>query len=121
MRDGDTHRSVARSASHFLTGTFISRFSGMVRDLSMAFCFGTSFAVAAFLVAFRLANLLRRLFGEGALLNGFIPFFENVRKDDPKKGAEFFRDLFWSLSFVLLLIIITLEIALAIVLLRMIL
>ncbi len=111
MRDGDTHRSVARSASHFLTGTFISRFSGMVRDLSMAFCFGTSYAVAAFLVAFRLANLLRRLFGEGALLNGFIPFFENVRKDDPKKGAEFFRDLFWSLSFVLLLIIIMLEVA----------
>ncbi len=116
MRDGDTHRSVARSASHFLTGTFISRFSGMVRDLSMAFCFGTSFAVAAFLVAFRLANLLRRLFGEGALLNGFIPFFENVRKDDPKKGAEFFRDLFWSLSFVLLLIIIILELVLVCVL-----
>ena len=80
MRDGDTHRSVARSASHFLTGTFISRFTGMVRDLSMAYCFGTSYAVAAFLVAFRLANLLRRLFGEGALLNGFIPFFENIRK-----------------------------------------
>lgn len=84
----------------------------MVRDLSMAFCFGTSYAVAAFLVAFRLANLLRRLFGEGALLNGFIPFFENIRKDDPKKGAEFFRDLFWSLSFLLMLIIITLEIIL---------
>jgi len=112
MRDGDTHRSVAKSASHFLTGTFISRFSGMVRDLSMAYCFGTSAAVAAFLVAFRLANLLRRLFGEGALLNGFIPFFENIRKDDPKKGAEFFRDLFWSLSCILLLIIISLELTL---------
>lgn len=112
MRDGDTERSVARSASHFLTGTFISRFSGMIRDLSMAFCFGTSSAVAGFLVAFRLANLIRRLFGEGALLNGFIPFFENKRKDDPRKGAEFFRDLFWSLSFILFLIILTLEVVL---------
>jgi putative peptidoglycan lipid II flippase len=112
MRDGDTHSSVARSASLFLTGTFISRFTGMVRDLSMAYCFGTSYAVAGFLVAFRLANLLRRLFGEGALLNGFIPFFETIRKEDPKKGAEFFRDLFWSLSFSLLLIIITLEVIL---------
>ncbi len=116
MRDGDTHRSVARSASHFLTGTFISRFTGMVRDLSMAYCFGTSYAVAAFLVAFRLANLLRRLFGEGALLNGFIPFFENVRKEDPVKGAKFFRDLFWSLTFVLLAIIVTLELILICVL-----
>ena len=78
----------------------------------MAFCFGTSVAVAGFLVAFRLANLLRRLFGEGALLNGFIPFFENISKDDPQKGAEFFRDLFWSLSLILLLIIVTLELIL---------
>ena len=88
MKDGDTQGSVARSASHFLTGTFISRLSGMVRDLSMAFCFGTSAVVAAFFVAFRLANLFRRIFGEGALLNGFIPFFEGQRKEDPKKGGR---------------------------------
>ncbi len=109
MIDGDTHKSVARSALQFLTGTFISRFTGMLRDLSMAYCFGTSSAVAGFLVAFRLANLLRRIFGEGALLNGFIPFFESIRKEDPKKGAEFFRDLFWSLSITLFLIILALE------------
>ena len=112
MRESDTRSSVARSASHFLTGTFISRLSGMCRDLSMAFCFGTSAAVAAFMVAFRLANLLRRLFGEGALLNGFIPFFESQRKEDPKKGAEFFRDLFWSLALLLFFIIVSLELVL---------
>ena len=75
MKDGDTQGSVARSASHFLTGTFISRLSGMVRDLSMAFCFGTSAAVAAFFVAFRLANLFRRIFGEGGPSKRIYPIF----------------------------------------------
>lgn len=109
MAKSDSHKTVARSASHFFTGTFISRFTGMVRDLSMAYCFGTSPAVAGFLVAFRLSNLLRRLFGEGALLNGFIPFFEAKRKEDEVQAALFFRDLFWSLSVVLFMIICLLE------------
>ena len=109
MAPQDTHSSVARSASHFLTGTFISRLAGMVRDLSMAYCFGTGAAVAAFLLAFRLSNLLRRLFGEGALLNGFIPFFEAKRKKDPKGAALFFRDMFWSLVVILTFTIIGLE------------
>lgn len=109
MAPQDTHSTVAKSATHFLTGTFISRLTGMVRDLSMAYCFGTSAAVAAFLLAFRLSNLLRRLFGEGALLNGFIPFFEAKRKKDPKAGALFFRDLFWSLVLFLFGVIVVLE------------
>ncbi len=112
MHDPDTHNSISRSATHFLTGTFISRFTGMVRDLSMAYYYGTSPAVAAFLIAFRLSNLLRRLMGEGALLNGFIPFFEAKRKENPKKAAEFFRDLFWTLSILLILVLIASEILL---------
>ncbi len=109
MHPQDTNTTVAKSATHFLTGTFISRVTGMVRDLSMAYWYGTSPAIAAFLLAFRLSNLLRRLFGEGALLNGFIPFFEGKRKNDPKEAALFFRDLFWSLVVILTFIIVGLE------------
>ncbi len=109
MSEKDSYRTVAKSATHFLTGTFISRFTGMIRDLSMAYLFGTSAAVAAFMLAFRLANLCRRLFGEGALLNGFIPFFEARRKENGTKGAEFFRDLFGSLSAILFIIVCILE------------
>lgn len=109
MATEDSCSSVSRSATHFLTGTVISRFAGMIRDLSMAFCFGANVAVAAFLVAFRLANLLRRLFGEGALLNGFIPFFEKIRKESPEEGAKFFRDLFVSLGVFLSILVIFLE------------
>lgn len=109
MAEGDSKGTVTKAAYHFLTGTFISRVTGMIRDLSMAYCFGTSPAVAGFLIAFRLSNLFRRLFGEGALLNGFIPFFEGIRKENPMQGSLFFRNLFWSLSLILIILIISLE------------
>ncbi|MCH9617632.1 MAG: lipid II flippase MurJ [Chlamydiia bacterium] len=109
METTDSNESVAKSALHFLTGTFMSRITGLIRDLSMAFCFGVTPAVATFLIAFRLSNLLRRVFGEGALLNGFIPFFEAKRREREENGALFFRDLFWSLGFILLLTVTSVE------------
>lgn len=111
MEITDSKSSVSKSAFHFLTGTFMSRLTGMIRDLLMAFCFGVNPAVGSFLIAFRLSNLLRRLFGEGALLNGFIPFFEAKRKESGKEGAEFFRDLFWSLALILFGVVTFLELA----------
>lgn len=110
MEISDSKESVAKGALHFLTGTFMSRITGLIRDLSMAFCFGVTPAVATFLIAFRLSNLLRRIFGEGALLNGFIPFFEAKRRKEAIGGALFFRDLFWSLCIVLLLIVASAEV-----------
>ncbi len=108
----DSSYTVAKSALSFLSGTALSRISGLARDMSMAFFFGTSPSIAAFLVALRLANLLRRIFGEGALLNSFIPHFESYRNDNPKQAAEFFRDTFFSLIFFLSLFIGGLEIIL---------
>jgi len=101
----DEPKAITRSALSFLSGTALSRISGLARDMSMAFFFGTSASIAAFLVALRFAILLRRLFGEGALLNGFIPYFEAKRSLDPKQGALFFRDVFFSISFLLILFI----------------
>lgn len=97
--------SIAKSAFSFLSGTMLSRITGLVRDMSMAFFFGANAAIAAFIVALRFAILLRRIFGEGALLNGFVPHFESHRKTDPKQAAEFFRDTFFSLGLVLVVLI----------------
>lgn len=105
LQEEDHPRAITKSAFSFVSGTFLSRIGGLVRDMSMAFCFGTDPAIAAFLVAFRFANLLRRVFGEGALLNGFIPHFESCRSANPKQAAQFFRDTFFSLMFVLIAII----------------
>jgi putative peptidoglycan lipid II flippase len=89
----DTVHSIRQSSIRFFSGTMLSRISGMIRDISLAFCFGTNEALAALFVAFRLANLARRLFGEGALQSAFVPLFEQVRLDSQEKGCRFFRDL----------------------------
>lgn len=108
----DTSKTVSRSSLAFLTGTFFSRLSGLGRDVAMAFCFGSHPAIAAFMVAFRFANLMRRLFGEGPLPSGFIPHFEQIRSQSPEKGAQFFRDLFFSLAVLLLGLIGVVELGL---------
>jgi putative peptidoglycan lipid II flippase len=102
----DSTDSLKKTAHRFFSGTLLSRIAGMLRDISMAYVFGTGSAVAAFLVAFRFSHLLRRLFGEGALQSAFIPHFESLRKEDPKKANQFFIDLFGSLSLFLIIIIV---------------
>ena len=64
------------------------------------------------MVAFRFANLIRRLFGEGPVSSGFIPHFEHLRTSSPEEGARFFRDLFFSLSVFLFLLIGGIELVL---------
>jgi putative peptidoglycan lipid II flippase len=98
MPEQDTTHSIIKSARRFFSGTMISRATGLLRDVSMAFVFGTNEAIAAFLVAFRFAHLLRRLLGEGALQSAFIPHFETLRHENPQRACSFFRDLFVTLS-----------------------
>ena len=59
----DTPNVITKSAKQFFYGTFLSRISGFFRDAILAFFFGASPIIAAFMVAFRFSNLLRRLFG----------------------------------------------------------
>lgn len=98
----DSTKSILKSASHFFSGTMLSRISGAVRDIAMAFTFGTKETVAAFFVAFRLAHLLRRLFGEGALQTAFVPKFEKIRQQSPKRAAQFFTSLYLILFLILI-------------------
>ncbi|WP_423141931.1 murein biosynthesis integral membrane protein MurJ [Parablastomonas sp. CN1-191] len=62
--------------------TLASRVLGLVRDSLFARFIGASFASDAFLVAFRLPNMFRALFAEGAFASAFIPLF-NKRVADP--------------------------------------
>ena len=105
-------KTMRKSILGFLSGTLLSRISGFLRDMSMAFFFGAESSIAAFLVALRFAILLRRLFGEGALLNGFVPYFESQRTQNPADAARFFRDTFFSLAALLLLLIASAELGL---------
>ncbi|CAN5297498.1 murein biosynthesis integral membrane protein MurJ [soil metagenome] len=73
--------------------TLVSRILGMVRDMLMARYVGAGFASDAFLIAWRLPNLFRALFAEGAFSAAFVPMFnrvmaQNVDPDDPLAGRR---------------------------------
>src|SRR6185295_10388565 len=59
--------------------TLISRILGFVRDLVIARIFGAGLATDAFFVAFKLPNLLRRLFAEGAFSQAFVPILAEYK------------------------------------------
>src|SRR5882762_935629 len=59
--------------------TFVSRVLGLVRDVLIATLFKTGLATDAFFVAFRIPNLLRRLFAEGAFSQAFVPVLSEYR------------------------------------------
>jgi len=59
--------------------TLISRILGLVRDVVIASMFGAGPATDAFFVAFRIPNLLRRLFAEGAFSQAFVPILAEYR------------------------------------------
>ena len=65
--------------------TLLSRILGFVRDFVIARAFGAGLATDAFFVAFKLPNLLRRMFAEGAFSQAFVPIlgeYKNKRGDD---------------------------------------
>lgn len=100
----------ARSTARFLSGTLLSRITGMFRDISMAVFFGVTPILAAFMVSFRFANILRRIFAETPLSASFIPPFEQAKLESKKNGAKFYLDFLLSLSLVVLVVIALLEI-----------
>jgi putative peptidoglycan lipid II flippase len=59
--------------------TLLSRILGFLRDLVIARAFGAGLATDAFFVAFRLPNLLRRLFAEGAFSQAFVPILSEYK------------------------------------------
>ncbi|NGX40657.1 MAG: Lipid II flippase MurJ [Candidatus Anoxychlamydiales bacterium] len=108
----DTSNSITKSFKSFFLGTFFSRISGLLRDVLTAFFFGVSPHIAAFMVAYRFANLFRRLIGEASFQAGFVPYYENLRLEGSKKGAFFYRDLFFSVVVFLAVLITISQIAL---------
>src|SRR5690242_3406460 len=59
--------------------TLVSRILGFVRDMLVARAFGASVYTDAFFVAFRIPNLLRRLFAEGAFSQAFVPILAEYK------------------------------------------
>ena len=71
--------NLLRAAATVSSLTLLSRVTGLIRDLLISRIFGVSGATDAFNVAFRMPNLLRRLFAEGAFQQAFVPMLADVR------------------------------------------
>src|ERR1700751_5378402 len=65
----------------------VSRVTAVVRDSLSSAVFGTSWLYSAFVTAFNLPNLFRRLLGEGALTAAFVPTLQHELKDHGRDGA----------------------------------
>ncbi|GAA4020059.1 murein biosynthesis integral membrane protein MurJ [Sphingomonas swuensis] len=73
--------------------TMVSRILGFAREMLMARIMGATAATDAFLLAFRLPNTFRRLFGEGAFSAGFVPLYaQRLQGEDGEAEARKFSE-----------------------------
>ncbi|HEX8947860.1 MAG TPA: murein biosynthesis integral membrane protein MurJ [Dissulfurispiraceae bacterium] len=79
---------IARAAGVMSVATFISRILGYVRDMIVAGFFGATGSADAFYVAFRIPNLLRELFAEGATSSAFVPVLTEYQTRHGKEEAN---------------------------------
>jgi len=84
---GAEEKRITGAASTIGSATVVSRMLGYARDASIAFVFGAGMYSDVFFMAFRIANLLRRLVGEGALTSSLIPIFTEELGVRTRDGA----------------------------------
>jgi putative peptidoglycan lipid II flippase len=93
---------ITKAAGVVSVATLLSRILGLVRDIVIAAFFGAGPAADAFFVAFRIPNLLRRLFAEGSLTISFIPVFaEYLLKRGRDEAFALARSSWWLLTITL--------------------
>ena len=78
-----------RAASVIALATLASRVLGLGREVAIAHQFGASAAYDAFIIAFLIPHLLRKLLAEGALSTAFIPLYSSLRATDPDRASRF--------------------------------
>ena len=100
--DGPKPPGVARSAGVVSAAIAASRVTGLVRERVMASLFGAGAEFDAFIIGFRIPNLTRDLFAEGALSSAFVPTFTRYLTT---RSAEEARDLYRLVSTALMLIV----------------
>ena len=105
--------SLLRALAAVSSMTFLSRVLGYVRDFFIARAFGAGFATDAFFVAFRIPNLLRRLFGEGAFSQAFVPILAEYRNRESPEDTRTLADSVATMLTVALLAVTALGVAVA--------
>ena len=105
-KPGETENArVAKAAGVVGLSTMLSRIFGFIRDMVVAAFFGAGFATDAFFVAFRIPNLLRRLFAEGSLTISFVPVFTEYLKTRTREEALELANVAFTVLSVILVIV----------------
>ena len=107
-----SHR-ITRAVGAVSSGVLASRILGFIRDMLIAKLFGATMFADSFFVAFRIPNMLRELFGEGALSASFIPVFTQTLHREGKEKAWHIARISGTLLASLLLVVSIVGIALA--------
>ena len=97
--------NLTRSAGAMGVMTLISRVFGYARDLLQASILGAADSADAFVIAFRIPNLFRRLVGEGALTAALVPVFTETReRQGEAAGWRLAATAFWTFGALLLVL-----------------
>lgn len=100
-------KSLLKSLASVSGMTMVSRIFGFLRDMLMASYFGAGMATDAFNVAYKLPNLLRRVFAEGAFSQAFVPILSEYKNTKSKEETrQFIAAVMGMLGFVLFIITI---------------
>jgi len=86
-RGGGRAHKLTRSAGTVSLGVMVSRVLGLVREQILAYLFPARTGLDAFYAAFRIPNLLRDMFGEGALSKAFVATFSEIEKKEGREQA----------------------------------
>ena len=94
-------KHILKSASIISLVTIVSRVLGYVRDQRITLLLGTSLSADAYVLAYRIPNLFRRLVAEGSMTASFIPVFSSYMQEKRKEEVwDFANRLFWTLALV---------------------
>lgn len=105
-------KKLFRSTSIVAAMTLISRLLGFARDIIFAEIFGAGIAFDAFVIAFKLPNFMRRLFGEGAFSQAFVPVLAQYKEqEDHQSVKQLINRVAGCLSFTLMVVVIIGELA----------
>ena len=91
--EGERQDAILRSASRVSGALLLSRVSGLVRETVMAHLFGAGRVYDAFSLGFRIPNLTRDLFAEGALSSAFVPTFSQYLAGKRREEAAHLANL----------------------------
>lgn len=94
-----------RSTTVFSAMTLLSRLAGFVRDNLQARMFGSSAAMDAFVIAYRIPNYLRRIFAEGSMQMAFVPVLNEIRERGDQAALKDFIDHMAGALFAVVLVV----------------